>query len=191
MAAESLKILETSINEALDRTDTELYDWDFLRGFEQNTWLLRCSMRWQNACCIGPIIHRLLFGHVRKVYDIFQNFMVCSNHALKLLEQLRSLDEVNVSQVLHEAKTNLEEVREILLNLRAGYPGIMKHVDLQHCQYYVLRQFTKYYHHLAQSGQMDAKHEHLVQEELDLKIARLKLDKNAKPLKVEQLMQQS
>lgn len=74
-----------------------------------------------------------------------------------------------------EVKEHLEQAREALLNLRAGYPGIMKQVDLQHCEYYVLRQFTKYYHHLAQTGQMDPKHEALVQEELDVKIANLKL----------------
>lgn len=39
----------------------------------------------------------------------------------------------------------------------------------------MLRQFTKYYHHLAQTGQMDPKHEALVQQELDVKIANLKL----------------
>lgn len=86
MMPESLKILETSINEAIDRVETEMYDWLFLRGFLQNGCMLRMGMRWQQSCCIGPLIVKMFFSHVRNVYDIFQNFMVCSHQALKLLE---------------------------------------------------------------------------------------------------------
>ena len=81
-----------------------------------------------------------------------------------------------------EAKANVEEARDAIVNLRSGYPNIMKQVDQQHCEYYVLRQFTKYYHHLGQTGQIDAKHEGLIQEELDKKISNLKLKKDIKRL---------
>ena len=57
---------------------------------------------------------------------------------------------------------------------------MMKAVDNNHCEYYVLKQMSKYYHHLAETGQIDHKHFDMIQEELDQKIKVLKLKKNVK-----------
>lgn len=65
MSADSLLILESSINEALDRTETELYDWEFLQGLRQTGCFFRTGMRWQQSCCIGPLIHRFVFYNVQ------------------------------------------------------------------------------------------------------------------------------
>ena len=58
----------------------------------------------------------------------------------------------------------------------------MKQVDTQHCEYYVLRQFTKYYHNLGTTGQIDMKHCEIIQAELDKKIKALKLKKMTRKL---------
>ena len=38
----------------------------------------------------------------------------------------------------------------------------MQQVDTQHCEYYVLRQFTRHYSHLGSTGQIDMKHCELI-----------------------------
>ena len=71
VAPESLLLLLNSINEAMDRADTELFDFDFLNGLINEGCLLRLGIRWQRACCIGQIVHRLVYTQVKLVYDIF------------------------------------------------------------------------------------------------------------------------
>jgi len=109
------------------------------------------------------------------MYDIFQNYMVCSHHALDLLKDNKSVDDTQVALVVKEAHKNLDQAKDELINLRAAYPVLMRAVDINHCEYYVLKQMVKYYHHLAETGQIDHKHFDMIQEELDEKIKALKL----------------
>lgn len=76
---------------------------------------------------------------MRLVYDVYQNFVVCSNHALDLLEHIKALDEEDVNAVKQEVFRNLDEANNRIMALRSGYPIVMKQVDLQHCEYYVLK----------------------------------------------------
>ena len=46
VAGESLIILNKSINEALDRADTELHDWNYLHGLYKYGCMLRLGIRW-------------------------------------------------------------------------------------------------------------------------------------------------
>ena len=62
---------------------------------------------------------------------------------------------------------------------------------MQHCEYYVLKQFTKYYAHMAHTGELDHKHHDLIQEELDRKIAKLKIKLKISPLSLEQVINAS
>ena len=45
VAPESLILLNTSINEALDRVDQELYDWKFLSGLVMHGLLLKLGIK--------------------------------------------------------------------------------------------------------------------------------------------------
>ena len=101
--------------------------------------------------------------------------MVCTCHALTLLEEMKSINEEDIGTVLEEARLNLDQVREELSNLRAGYPMLMKEVDTQHCEYYVLKQFAAEYERLGHKGQLDEKHVEMIQHELADKIHKLKL----------------
>jgi len=85
VAAESIFILNNSINEAMDKSETELHDWVYLSGLVQYGCMFKLGIRMQKMCCIGPIVHRYVYSDVKMIYDIFQNYMVCSNHALELL----------------------------------------------------------------------------------------------------------
>mmetsp|Transcript_36933 Transcript_36933/g.45095 ORF Transcript_36933/g.45095 Transcript_36933/m.45095 type:complete len:202 (+) Transcript_36933:396-1001(+) len=153
--------------------------------------MFKTGIRLQSWACIGSIVDKLVFSQVRLIYDIYQNFVVCSNHALDLLEHCRTIDEEIVNAVKDEVLHNLEEARHRIMSLRSGYPSVMKQVDLQHCEYYVLKQFTKYYAHMAHTGELDQKHHELIQEELDSKIAKLKLKLRIEPLSLEQIIKAS
>lgn len=122
VAPESLIILNTSINEALDRADTELFDWNFLHGLYKYGYMLRLGIRWQKLCCLGPLVHRWVYKEVRQIYDIFQNYMVCSFHALHLLSEMKSINRTVVQMVIDEVHKNLDECKDELINLRSGYP---------------------------------------------------------------------
>lgn len=175
LTPESLIILENSISEALDVTAEPLHDWDVLRAlFNQNGCMIRMGLKCQQWCCIAPLINRILFSKMRLVYDVYQNFVVCSNHALTLLEHVRSIDEEDVKTVREEVMHNIDEANHRITSLRSGYPTVMRHVDLQHCEYFVLKQFTGYYAKMAHSGELDAKHHELIDGELNRKIASLK-----------------
>ena len=67
----------------------------------------------------------------------------------------------------------------------------MQQVDTQHCEYYVLRQFTRYYANLGSTGQIDMKHCELIQHELDRKIKALKLKQTFKKLDFEEMIERS
>lgn len=178
----SLILLNNSINEGLDRADIGLHDWKFLSDLVQYGFLLKLGIKLQRFCCIGPLVHRWVYQEVKMIYDVFQNYTVCSNHALHLLMEMTSVDQTIIQNVADELKKNLDEARNELINLRSGYPNLMRDVDKQHCEYYVLRQFTKHYRTLAQSGQIDQKHEGLIQEELDMKMKALKLTTHIRKL---------
>ena len=115
-------------------------------------WSFKLGIRIQNWCCIGPLFRRLLFYGVRVVYDIYQNYMVCSNHALELLQEMCEVDNDDVLRVIDESRKNLEMVKDELFNMRAGYPEIMKRVDTHHCEYYTLKQLINYYEGLKEKG---------------------------------------
>ena len=126
VAPDSLIVLLNSINEALDRADTELFDWTFLHGLVQYGCMFKLGIRWQKACCIGPLVHRWVYEEVRLIYDIFQNFMVCSHHAAHLLGEMGGADQAIVATVIEEAHKNLDDAKDEILNLRSGYPQLMK-----------------------------------------------------------------
>lgn len=71
MAADSLLTLKNSINEALDRADTELYDWTFLHALTISGCMFKLGLRWQKAPCIGRLIHKWVYYDVAHIYDIF------------------------------------------------------------------------------------------------------------------------
>lgn len=178
MAPESFLLLENSISEAQDRCDEGLYDLKFLTDKIENDWTGKLFIRMQNWCCIGRLIRWYLSYGVRLVYDVFQNYMVCSNHALELLEEMCEVDNEDILRVIDEARKNLEIVKEEIVNLRAGYPAIMKQVDIHHCEYYTLKQLINYYNDLGEKGQIEEKHVKIITEELDHKIEKLKLKTN-------------
>ena len=108
-------------------------------------------------------MHRMVYKDVRLIYDVFQNFLVCSSHAVELLAGgISSVEAGIVQEVITEANHNINEAKNEIINLRSGYPNLMKEVDEQHCEYYVLRQFTQHYHKLAGLGQIDLKHEAMI-----------------------------
>ena len=72
------------------------------------------------------MIRRWVYREVSLIYDVFQNYMVCSYHALELLRELSSVDHEEVERVVWEAHRNQELVRDELVNMRAGYPGLMR-----------------------------------------------------------------
>ena len=92
MAPESFMILHDSISDALDKCDEELQDWKFLHSLVKYGLLFKLGIRWQNVCCIGPLFRNWVFYEVRLVYDVYQNYMVCSHHALELLQQMTEVD---------------------------------------------------------------------------------------------------
>ena len=94
----------------------------------------------------------MVYKEVRVIYDVFQNFVVCSNYAVDLLAAFKAVDKKFINAILKEARTNIEEARDAIVNLRSGYPSLMKQVDQHHCEYYVLHHFTKHYHHLGETG---------------------------------------
>ena len=104
--------------------------------------------------------------------------MVCSFHALELLNELSSVDYEDVEKVKAESRANQEIVRDELVNMRAGYPALMKQVDSHHCQYFALKQLCNYYHELGEKGMVEEKHLKIIMEELDHKISVLKLKKD-------------
>lgn len=108
VAPESLMILNNSINWALDRTNTYLIDWKFLKGLVQYGLIFRLGISLQRTCCIGPLVHRMVYKEVRLIYDVFQNYIVCSNHALELLDQLKDLQPEGTQIVIDEARRNLD-----------------------------------------------------------------------------------
>ena len=75
---------------------------------------------------MGPLIRRWVYREVSTIYDVFQNYMVCSYHALELLNELSSVDYEEMEKVKAESRANQEIVRDELVNMRAGYPGLMK-----------------------------------------------------------------
>ena len=91
--------------------------------------MLRLGIRWQRACCVGALVHRIVYSQVKLIYDIFQNFIVCNHHALHLLEEVLDIDELDVKKVMEEANQNLLDAKDELVNLRSGYPQLMKQVD--------------------------------------------------------------
>ena len=190
VSPDSLIQLLNSINEALDHADEDLYDWSVLADlYRHDGCLYRTGMRLQAWPCIGSIIEKAVFAHVRMIYDVYQNFIVCSNTALELLDHCKTaIIEDQVNDVKKEVVHNLEEARHRIMSLRSGNPSAIKQVDLQHCEYYVLKQFTKYYAHMAHTGELDSKHHDLIQEELDRKIAKLKLKLTIRPLSLEQVL---
>ena len=103
-------------------------------------------------CCIGPLFRHWVFKEVRLIYDVFQNYMVCSYHALELLQEMCEVDQEDILRVIDESRKHQEIVRDELVNMRAGYPEIMKSVDTHHCEYYTLKQLHKYYHDLGEKG---------------------------------------
>lgn len=56
------------------------------------------------------------------IYDVFQNYIVCSNKALELLEQMKQIDEAVIDKVIEEVTVNIAEANNEMLNLRSGYP---------------------------------------------------------------------
>ena len=77
-------------------------------------------------CCIGPLFRLWVFDEVRLIYDVFQNFMIGSHHALELLREMSSVDQEDIHRVIEESLRHQEIVRDELVNIRAGYPAIMK-----------------------------------------------------------------
>lgn len=65
---------------------------------------------------------------------------------------MEEVDNEDIQRVIDEARKNLEMVRDEIVNLRAGFPGIMKQVDIHHCEYYTLKQLIKYYEDLGEKG---------------------------------------
>ena len=90
---------------------------------------MRCGLRLQQWCCIGPLVEKLVFSQVRHIYDVYQNFVVCSNHALHLLDHI-SIEPEAVATVKSEVMKNLDEATHRIMGLRSGYPSIMRQVDL-------------------------------------------------------------
>ena len=152
MAPESFMILHDSISDALDKCDEELQDWKFLHSLVKYGLLFKLGIRWQNVCCIGPLFRNWVFYEVRLVYDVYQNYMVCSHHALELLQQMTEVDHDDIQKVIDESRQHQQMVQAELENLRAGYPSIMKQVDTHHCKYYTLKQLYQYYCDLGEKG---------------------------------------
>ena len=73
-------------------------------------------------------------------------------------------------------------MKEELLDYRAGYPNLMFEVDTDHCKYYVLRQLSKYYKELEQTGQIEAKHLDMILHEIDHKIYDIKHKRSYKQI---------
>lgn len=46
VAADSLLTLQNSINEALDRTHLELYDWQFLHDLTKSGFMFKLGLKW-------------------------------------------------------------------------------------------------------------------------------------------------
>ena len=90
---------------------------------------MKLGIRYQNTCCVGPLVHRYVYKEVRQIYDIFQNYMVCSYHALHLLSEMRSINKEVITIVIEEAHRNLDNAKDEIINLRSGYPQLMKQVD--------------------------------------------------------------
>ena len=86
MAPESYHILINSISDGLDKCDEELHDWKYLHGLVHYGFMFKLGIYWQRLGCIGPLVRRWVYRGVSTVYDVFQNYMVCSYHALELLE---------------------------------------------------------------------------------------------------------
>lgn len=95
----------------------------------KNGLILKWGLKLQHVCCFGPVVHKLVYKEVRLIYDVFQNFVVCSNYALDLLASFKAVDQKFIRAVMTEAKANIEEARDAIVNLRSGYPNIMKQVD--------------------------------------------------------------
>ena len=55
--------------------------------------------------------------------------MVCSYHALHLLSEMRSINKEVITIVIEEAHRNLDNAKDEIINLRSGYPQLMKQVD--------------------------------------------------------------
>ena len=174
VGAEALHVLQNSINEALDRAYEPLYDWQFLHHLTRTGCLFRCSLKNQKLCCIGRFVHKWVHNDIAFIYDVFQNYMTCSYMALELLMNLNDVDAGNIHIVYREIKQNLHYVKEELVNYRAGYPTLMFEVDTDHCEYYVLRQLSKYYKELEQTGQIEPKHLNMILHEIDHKIYDIK-----------------
>ena len=86
MAPESYLILINSISDGLDKCDEELHDWKYLHGLVHYGFMFKLGIYWQRLGCIGPLVRRWVYRGVSTVYDVFQNYMVCSYHALELLD---------------------------------------------------------------------------------------------------------
>jgi len=75
-------------------------------------------------------MEKVVFADVRHIYDVYQNFIVCSNHALELLDHIRTIDEEDVTAIKQEVMSHLDEATHLVMSLRSGYPSVMKQVDL-------------------------------------------------------------
>ncbi len=89
---ESLIILKQSISEGMDKTGDMLYDWNYISGLKNNGFLYRMGLGGQKYMCWKNLLNKLVFKQVALIYDVFQNYIVCSNKALDLLEQMKEVD---------------------------------------------------------------------------------------------------
>ena len=84
-------------------------------------------MRLQTCPCIGTIIDKVVFSHVRMIYDVYQNFIVCSTTALELLDHCKTVTiEKQVEDVKKEVLANLDDARHRITSLRSGNPVVIK-----------------------------------------------------------------
>ena len=74
-------------------------------------------------------MHKYVYKEVRLIYDVFQNYIVCSNHALQLLQTMGSVTAESIAIVVQESRVGLDEARDEIVNLRSGYPDLMREVD--------------------------------------------------------------
>ena len=70
-------------------------------------------------------MHKWIYNDVTFIYDVFQNYMTCSNQTRKYLLQMQTIDRDCIKIINRELTANLNLVKEELVNLRSGYPQLM------------------------------------------------------------------
>ena len=81
LSARGLIFLSEANESALDVTDSDLNDWDFIKEVCEFSWLTQKLLPLQNVALIGHFVRQSVTPQVMLAYDVITNYIECHSDA--------------------------------------------------------------------------------------------------------------